>query len=92
MTYFVTVGLGGALATLFRLVPLILGVLLPKVLGSTPRKVYGLEYKMAAVQFGALWPSLSLLCVRGGAIDLTRTAPSSASPTRASRPWSRPLR
>ena len=72
LTYFVTVGLGGALATLFRLVPLILGVLLPKILGSTPRKVYNLDYKMADIKLGAVWPAISLLCVRRPDSELSR--------------------
>ena len=63
LTYFVTVGVGGAAGSLLQIVPLVLGYVLLVLLGSTPRKVYNIKFSMGKVQWGTLFPNMTLLCV-----------------------------
>lgn len=63
LTYFVTVGLGGAAGSLLQISALVIGYVLLILLGTTPRKVFNLKYKMSNVQWGTLFPNMTLLYV-----------------------------
>lgn len=65
LTYFVTVGLSGAAGALLQIVPLIVYYVKLYLLSSTPRAVFGIRYNMPQVQWGTLFPNMTLLTVIG---------------------------
>ncbi|GAA5918190.1 hypothetical protein JCM1841_005294 [Sporobolomyces salmonicolor] len=65
LTYFVTTSLGGAAGSLLQVATLIVYYVKLFLLGSTPRSVYGIKFKMSSVAWGTLWPSMTLLTVIG---------------------------
>lgn len=65
LTYFISFFFAGAAGALLQIAPLIIYYVKLYLLGSTPRAVYGIKYTMGSVQWGTLFPNMSLLMVIG---------------------------
>lgn len=63
LTYFAVQGLSGAFGSLLQVVPLIVYYVKLYLLGSTPRAVFGIKYNMAGVEWGTLFPNMTLLTI-----------------------------
>jgi Calcium-dependent channel, 7TM region, putative phosphate len=59
----VTVGLSGAAGALLQIVGLVLYYIFLFLLGSTPRKIYNIKMTMDGVNWGTLFPSMTILTV-----------------------------
>ncbi|KAH8926797.1 DUF221-domain-containing protein [Atractiella rhizophila] len=65
LTYIVTTGFAGAAGALLQISTLVVYYVKLFILGSTPRSVYGIKFTMSSVQWGTLFPNMSLLAVIG---------------------------
>lgn len=65
LTYFAVQGLSGAAGALLQIVPLIIYYVKLYILGSTPRAVFGIKFGMGGVQWGTLFPNMTLLTIIG---------------------------
>lgn len=65
LTFLTVQLLAGPAGALLQIAPLVLYYVFLILLGSTPRKVFNIKYKMKSVQFGTVWPNISLVMVIG---------------------------
>ncbi|CED82447.1 Uncharacterized conserved protein [Phaffia rhodozyma] len=63
LSYITLQGLAGAAAGFLRISPLLVYYVKLFLLGSTPRSVYNIKYSMGSVNWGTLFPNMSLLAV-----------------------------
>ncbi|KAJ3491586.1 hypothetical protein NLI96_g589 [Meripilus lineatus] len=63
LTYIILQGLTGVASGFLTIVPLIVYYVKLILLGSTPRSVFGIKYTGRSVQWGTLWPGITLLVV-----------------------------
>lgn len=64
-SYIVLQGLSGTAAGFLQIVTLILYYVKLILLGSTPRSIYGLKFGARSVEWGTLYPTITLLVVIG---------------------------
>lgn len=63
LTYIILQGLSGTASGFLQVVTLVLYYVKLFILGSTPRSIYNIKYKLRNVNWGTLWPSTTLLVV-----------------------------
>ena len=62
-SYIILQGLSGTAAGFLQVVPLVLYYVKLFILGSTPRSVYNIKYTLRNIQWGTLFPSVTLIAV-----------------------------
>ncbi|RDB30694.1 Uncharacterized protein RSN1 [Hypsizygus marmoreus] len=63
LTYVILQGLAGVAGGFLQIVPLIIYYVKLFILGSTPRSVYGIKYRLRDVAWGTAFPGVTLLVV-----------------------------
>jgi hypothetical protein len=76
ITFVILQGLTATASILLTLVPLIIYYVKLIILGSTPRSIFSIKYSMRSVQWGTLFPTITLLvviCLLFHSLSPTRT-------------------
>lgn len=63
LTFVILQGLTATASVLLTLVPLVIYYVKLILLGSTPRSIFNIKYTMRSVQWGTLFPTITLLVV-----------------------------
>ncbi|OCH87240.1 DUF221-domain-containing protein [Obba rivulosa] len=63
LTYIILQGLSGTASGFLQVVPLVLYYVKLFILGSTPRSIYKIQYTLRSVNWGTLFPTVTLLVV-----------------------------